>query len=321
LHQLTIGVTVNAERLERWKNLVFGPEPTEVPRRSSILFSIDENAEVVNKWNRELAELRLDPIENVTECLKDAENLDIEEQDKIQFIMNSEELYEWLSRSQPCVLRIEAETPPDDLINALSSTAALLAKTLEGSSKHPVLSYFCGLRTNTSTDENYSGPMALLNSLNSQLLFFIQQNRSSTVDLSFLGKYKQFQKSHERPKYALDLFTRLLQLLPQTDVVFILIDSFSQISKDKEEADRILQRILNMTKKESHIILKILVTDCLPGCCIKRLHGLLSLFVPDHVDGERYGINMDFFELKNKTVIEEFEGRQKRNEYEESDDY
>ncbi|EHK96650.1 hypothetical protein M7I_7630 [Glarea lozoyensis 74030] len=47
--------------------------------------------------------------------------------------------------------------------------------------KHPVLSFFCGLKTNDTREEEVSGTLGILRSLNAQL---------QAIDLEFLADRK-----------------------------------------------------------------------------------------------------------------------------------
>lgn len=282
-----------------------------VPPTGSVIFSVDRNRDLVNAWLKNLPPLNPDPSKDITECLNTVESLDLAEKDQIQWIMNSDPLYEWLSRSQSCVLEIKAETPPERLDNSLSFTAALLARTLASTADFPVLSFFCGLRSIESRREKQSGPIALLNSLNGQLLRFIVERRPA-VDLSFLDGKEHSDRAREKPKHALDLLDHLLGLLPAKDAVFIVIDSFSRLSGTEADGDKVLQRMVGIVARHK-IIVKVLVTDPLPSCSIKHLADL-SLLVPDHTDGGSQGINVEMFKQENSLVIQQFQVRQQRGD-------
>jgi len=226
--------------------------------------------------------------------------------------MDSDELYEWLSRSQSCVLAMEAETAPESLRNAMSFTTALLAMRLTNTANFPVLSFFCGLGTNASTNDDVSGPTAMLQSFNGQFLKFFLEQRS-TVDLSFLAGEKYFQKSGEKVKHALTLFSQLLDLLGEKDAIFILIDSFSRLSGCEADGDKIMDRIIDMTARNPNLIIKVLITDPLPNCPLKA-RADLSLYLPDYVDGGKHGINIELLEQGNDAVIRRFQAQQEKVE-------
>lgn len=280
--------------------------------------SVDENEQLVDTWLKGLSNFDLAPDKQITECLFRLEDLSLEEQDKAQWIMNSDKVYDWLTRTQSCVLEIEAENSPDDLINSMSFTDAMLAITLGNTIDFPVLSFFCGLRRNNSFNEQDSGAIAVLKSLNGQLLKFILQKRP-TVNLSFLEKDKYLHKSKEKPRYASRLFKKLLDSLPEKDAVFILLDSFSRIFGDKAQGDKIIEMIGKTIKKNPHLIIKLLVSDPLPNCPSKNLVHL-PLYVPDDVDGWQCGINMEYLKLKTTTPIKQFQARQKEDSTSEESD-
>lgn len=177
-----------------------------------------KDEQLVDTWFEGLSDFDPAPDKHITECLFRLEDLNLEEQDQAQWIMNSDEVYDWLTRTESCVLEISAETAPDGLINPMWFTDAMLAVTLANMKDCPVLSFFCGLRRNESLDEQDSGPTAVLNSLNGQLLKFILQKRP-TVDLSFLEEDKYRHKSKKKPKYGSALFKKLVSSLPEKDAV------------------------------------------------------------------------------------------------------
>ncbi|KAF2096572.1 hypothetical protein NA57DRAFT_78177 [Rhizodiscina lignyota] len=288
------------------------------------LFSVDTNRRIIDEWIDGLAPFDPEVSKDLGECSNAVETLDLEEKDKIRWIMNSGELYEWFTRSSSCVLEVEAESPPDKLINSLSFTTGLLVKMLSNNTELPVLSFFCGLRANSSREEDESGPIAMLKSMNGQLLRFLTDQRP-TIDLSFLKEAEYSQKSQEKIKYALALFKRLLGMLPENDGVFILLDSFSRISGNLDEGNRVVERIIKMIDETPNAIIKLLVTDCMSDCPVKDL-AHLSLRVPDHVDGGKFGLNLEALERENNSLLLDVPGQGQKaasssNEDEDDDDW
>ncbi|OCL12018.1 hypothetical protein AOQ84DRAFT_421489 [Glonium stellatum] len=285
-----------------------GEKEIEGPPGRSYHFSTDQKKELVETCLKHLKDFNPDPLNDVTECLNGIENLSLGEKDKIKWMMNSDEVYDWLSRSQSTVLIIEAETPPNTIINPMTLMTAMLGKTLSHATNFPVLLYFCGQRTNSSCDEEDSGPIALLKSLNGQFLRFILEQRLD-VDLAFLAERDYSKKAQEKLKYAFALFKRLLESLPENDAVFILLDSFSRIAGSETEGDKVIERIIEMIPRTPNITIKVLISDALPNCPAKLSANLL-LHVPDYVDGEKNGINMELLGQESDLIIQKSYGQQ-----------
>ncbi|KAF8861392.1 hypothetical protein BDZ45DRAFT_267711 [Acephala macrosclerotiorum] len=305
--------TIANEEKAKANSTTVPPSSRTVPVGSStgaVIFSIDENKKLVEAWLKDVGDYESESFNNITECLDTAESLDLEEKDKIQYIMDSEELHGWLGRSRSCVLSIEAETAPDTLGNSMSLTTALMAMRLTSIPKFLVLSFFCLLGTTASASKDISGPMEMLQRFNGQFLKFILNERP-TVDLSFLAIERYFQKSGKKIKYALTLFHRLLGLLGENDAIFILVDSFSRMSGGEEDGDKIMGRIIDMIASTPNVIIKVLITDPLPGCPLKD-QADLSLYIPDHVDGGKHGINLEFLMQGNDAVIQGFQAQRKK---------
>jgi hypothetical protein len=285
--------------------------PPSLAQGGSVFFSAKENKQLVDTWRKGLSGFDPSADKQIGDCLFYLEDLSLKEKDKAQWIMDSEKLRNWLAQTQSRVIEIRAETAPEELINSMSLTTSVLSVTLSSLTDYGVLSFFCGLKRHESYNEDDCSPMAILNSLNGQLLQFVLQKRP-TVNLAMLESHKYFRGSREKPKYASALFKELLSLLPENDVVFILLDSFSRISGDKAQSDKIIEMICQAIEDMPDLIIKLLVTDSLPNCPIADLADL-SIYVPNEIDGWQCGINMDLLELKTTTLIKQLQVPQRQD--------
>lgn len=264
----------------------------------------------MERWHNDIAHYQLGPSNAIAESLATVEDLNLREKDKVRWIMDSDQMYEWLSNNQSCVLVVEAETPPENLRNSISFTTSLLARSLTSTTEYAVLSFLCGLETEDLGDEDSSGPLAILKALNGQFLKFIVGRRPS-IDLLPLEREKSFLKSGKKFKYAIELFDQLLGLLEENDAVFVLIDSFSRMPGEEAAGDKVLNRIIDMIAKYPRLVIKILITDPLPNCPLKDRADFL-LHLPDHVDGGQNGLNIELLEEENDTMIEMFKAENAR---------
>lgn len=224
-----------------------------------------------------------DPIEDAKDCLEHVTLLDFDDKTKPQWILNSDELKEWLQAKTSKILDIQLHNPPDSLNNPLSFTSALMTSSLQ-MGQFPVLSFFCMHRNNESCLERKSGALGLVRSFNFQLINFIASHRPS-MDLSLLqDKELISKKAKKNLTDGLRLLRKLLSALPEDDTVFIVIDSYSKLSGDEEDGDKILRMLKRVMEKNEDLVIKLLITDAFPGSYAEDMADI-SLNVPDMVSG------------------------------------
>ncbi|KAH7309947.1 hypothetical protein BKA65DRAFT_168017 [Rhexocercosporidium sp. MPI-PUGE-AT-0058] len=274
----------------------------------AIQFPTDKNEALLQKWLKDMKECDDDTFNAIDECLRSVEILSSSEKDKVKWLIDSEDLYEWQSQSRSGVLVIEAETPPEDLTNSMSFTSALLAKSVATTTPFIVLSYFCGLERNELGYEEDSGLVSMIKALDVQLVEAIVKKKPS-VDLSILYEEKNFRKASQKLKYAIGLLKDLLGILSEKDTIFIIIDSFSRMGGDEEVGDKVLGRMIEMIDSHPDIVIKLLITDPLPNCPAKEWADFL-LHLPNDVDMGQQGINIDLLEQTSRLPIEKLLERQ-----------
>ncbi|GAB1312063.1 hypothetical protein MFIFM68171_02273 [Madurella fahalii] len=298
------------------------PASASAPKRtgSGVLFSLDKSKELVDTWLSGLGDFDPMPEAHINECLSSFPRMSPEEMDRAQWIMASDKVDLWLAPTDSRILDLHSETAPEEQANALSFTAATLAFSLARATDFPVLSYFCRSRAKGNRSPANSSVGALWNSLNGQLLKFMIARRQ-TADLSFLGRGKLFTKSQTKPKYAAKLFTELLAALRDKDVLFIIIDSFSHFARtstDVAKGNELLSELAALTTKIPQLVIKLLVTDALPSCQIRKLSEL-TLRIPDDVDGWQSGISSRLLEERKTAMIEQFVKRREQSSNGESE--
>ncbi|KAF3768738.1 hypothetical protein M406DRAFT_286718 [Cryphonectria parasitica EP155] len=282
----------------------------------------ERNNSIVGSWLDLIGDFDASSENHVKECIRAGlGQLTLEDREKSQWIMSSGEVRNWLRLDQSSVLNIRAEEAPQGLFHSLSFTAALLAETLQKSTNYPVLSFFCGLRTNDSFDSELCGHMAVLKSLDGQLMKFCLEKRPG-VDLSSLEQQKKrlIKKSTEAPKYAFRLFRELLGLLEEKDVVFVILDSWSRLLGDRTQADKIIEKLSQTTKELPNLVIKILVLDALASDAVNQVADV-CLYVPEEVDCWKNDVQLGHLEQSNLCMVEELQEtqRKKREDLVESD--
>lgn len=235
------------------------------------------------------------------------QNLNSKEEAKVQWIITSEKLLEWLRTTKSHILIIQGQTAPMELSNSLSFSSAFVAHSLQASYKCPVLYHSCLMRTyddSPSADER-SGPLALINSLNSQLLEGLKKRQD--MDFSFLKKQKYgHSKTQKSLRSGIRLLRRLVDEIPEDDAVLVVIDSISRMTGRNDEADEAVHELLNIVS-QARATIKVLLTDLLPSAAQRFGEQSTELFVPDDVDGENHGINTRFLRDLWQEPIEQFE--------------
>lgn len=222
--------------------------------------------------------------------------------------MTSEKLLSWLEKPESGLLVIQCQTAPQTQANAISLSSAFLAQSLRQSHDGPVLYHSCGLRTEEGPRRpGVSGTVAVTNSLNSQLARQLQDH----TDLSFLGTDKYRGRSQTRLRPALKLLKRLMGEVPENESVFVIMDSLSRLSGDAEDEGEAIKRISRLVDRPSAPVVKLLLTDLLPGH-VPHLGAVADeLYVPDRVVVGGQGLNTKYLREVSEASIGRFEARRR----------
>lgn len=270
-----------------------------------------KNNHVTSEWLSGLQGLDYNAMTDINDCLEHIEQLDGNDKNISARIMSSEELEDWFQDTESSFLVADLQTPPRDLNNPLSITSALLAISLRSIGKFPALAFFCKHRNNYSPDEKDSGPIAMLNSLNGQLLEFMNNNRPG-VNISLLKDETFFSKSRKKLADGFSLFAALLSLLPKGDSVFIILDSLSCLSGEENEGHKLvkgLNRIMKFLKLQGAVSIRVFVTDPLADSPLIKI-SQWQLHVPDIVSGAD---TVDIHEVNRRICKELEDGRDHRD--------
>lgn len=271
-----------------------------------------QNTKLVEEWFKRLGEFEPSSKDHIQKFIDHTATLALKEQDKVQYIMDSQPFQDWLGKPRSSFLCVRAETAPDDIINFISVSTAMLALTLGSVTKFIVLSCFCNLRKKDSLQERDSGALAIVNSLNGQLLK-VMLERHPPMERPFDQDAKMWNGSTERFKSSCTLFKKLMTLLPPGSVVFVLLDSVSRTSGDKTLVDEVAKIILEIGRRNPSIVVKLLVTDPVPSSNMYRMADL-QLYVPDDVDGGRYGMNAESVKRKNALKLQDLAESQEESD-------
>lgn len=242
------------------------------------------NDSISMKWSRRLKGIGIyDPGSDIKYCLEHLEKLDHDDKNISQHILHSKELRSWLKEEQSRVIEINLHIPPSSLSNPLSFNSALFAGTLRSTKRFPVLTFFSMHRNNESISQEVSGPVALVRSLNGQLLKFIAANRPS-VNLAALKDRGLFSDAKRSLRHGLRLFKGLILSLPENDTLFIIIDALSWLTGSEDDQDQVFKKLNKIIGETENVVLKIMITGTLPGSYAKSLADI-SLYVHDVSNG------------------------------------
>ncbi|TQN68818.1 hypothetical protein CSHISOI_06654 [Colletotrichum shisoi] len=274
---------------------------------------LQKNKQIVDQWLESIGEFDPSSETHVKECIRAGlGQLRPDDREKSEWIMSSDESRNWMRLDKSNVLSIRAEEAPDGLFHPFSFTAALVSEILQKSTGYPVLSFFCGLRTNGAVDGMIGGPNAVLKSLNGQLLQFCLRERPG-VDLSSLDqpKRKLMKKSKKKVEHGMRLFRGLLESLEDKDAVYVILDSWSRLLGSREEADSVIMGLCQTVKDLPHLVIKLLVLDALPLDPVHELaHSLL--YVPEEIDGWKNDVQLSQLEQSNLDLVKELEETRRR---------
>ncbi|KAI0451498.1 hypothetical protein F5B21DRAFT_486773 [Xylaria acuta] len=242
-----------------------------------------KNSRVTSKWLSGLEDFDYDSMTDIKDCIEHMEQLDGNDKNVSERIIDSEQLNNWLQDKQSSFLMVDLQTPQSELNNPLSFTSALLAMSLRSAEKYPTLSFFCMHRNMESPDEAESGPLGMIKSLNGQLLDFMNKYRPDS-NVSLLEREDFFSKSQKRLKHGVSLLQALLSLLPEGDIVFIILDSLSSISGDEEKGHKLMNALNGIMETQKSISIRVLVTDPSVDSPLREI-AQRQLHLPDIANG------------------------------------
>jgi hypothetical protein len=226
-----------------------------------------------------------------------------EEEDKVSWILTSDTFLDWVKtkESQVPVLLITLEEAPNNVINCLSFTSAFVVRSLRTSYSIPVLYHSCGLRSEDGYEEGTSDAVALVNSLNAQL---IKKTLDADwgLDLSLFDNTDFRRKSQTSLRRGLKLLRRLVQQASDHTPVIIVVDSLSRLSDSDDTIQEVAEGISRVAGGSEKAV-KVLLTDALPGTFTDD-GGYVELFVPERVDGGGRGLNLKLLREDTQESIE-----------------
>lgn len=249
------------------KGLLTAPHPTHGPQLARSGLASQNTVKYGQKWLKTAEVSGRDHMTDMNECLQGAHEFNGDDKAQIMSAIQSSEVLAWVQDPRSCLLIIEPESSPEQVVNPVAFLSVLITLEIQNSGGTPiVLAVFCGLRAEQSTEESVSGPLGIVTQLNAQLIKIVLDN-DLAVDLSFL-KRTNFKRAHEVTKDAFRLFKKLLELVLRaghTDAtIYLVLDGLSSIPGDEEDVHTMVSNILSIGEdvcQEAGIDLKVLISD------------------------------------------------------------
>jgi hypothetical protein len=213
-----------------------------------------------------------------------------DDEDKIKWILTSQAVLDFITSRRSTTLLLQCETAPDSVENGLSFATAFIAQTLQQSYPSPVLYHSCGMRSFDSFGEGRSDALALINSLNAQMIRYLSRQQASP-DLTFLSDRDFRRQSQGKLRKAIALFERLVGLLPEQSTIFIVVEGLSRLTgSDPTSDDKVIAAICGLSDLNTTRA-KVLLADAMHGSSVLQDRRVSQLYVPDNVDGDGQGLN------------------------------
>ena len=253
------------------------------------------------------------------ECLDNFECFSGAEKDQARYILVSEEVQDWLREEDRRILVVEPENAPDEILNPLTFAAAFLAKSFKANKSKPtVLCFHCGIRANDSIDEKHSGPLAMLNSLNAQLLTQTLQTKGD-VPIPILEDPTQRKRLRKRTSKALKLFRQTLDAFSAQDPIFIIVDALSRMPGSQAQREETIEGLLSVVEDVDATV-KVVLTDM---CSLKGVveeREFIELYVEEYVDRWKQDVSVEHLDEDTRLSKRELGLRRRAQQDSDSDE-
>ena len=245
------------------------------------------------------------PQRDLKRCLGMGTSLSLTDQDRVEWMMQSPRLREWLNFPESRTLLLNGDGDANEMF---SPTTFLSAKLLESLAHiEPIITqhFFCSLNTSSRKDI-MADATGLIKSFVSQLLL-----RDVSWDLAFLSVEDLEKIQHNDLEAICVLFRKLIQQLPDATFIFWTIDGINYYERSERRRDflKVIQALLSVIKDCNGVIIKLLLTCPGKSLYVKDALGKeVVLNVPPTVDGSRQGWSDRGFQKTLGREIESLDG-------------
>lgn len=219
-------------------------------------------------------------------CLAKGRLLEVEDQNRVKWIMSSRILREWLNFPKSKVLLINDLCDKTEIFGPTTFLSAKMLESLESIEPIINLHFFCSLhhaRTNGVRDD----AVGVMHSLIVQLM-----SRSEDWDLTSLDN--DYLKSIEDGELDIlcSFFRLLIEQLPDMALLFVVVDGIELYERAQRRQGilKAMKEVMRIVAVCQHSVMKLLLTCHGRNSFVQKfVDGKNVLIVPADVDGDYQG--------------------------------
>lgn len=239
--------------------------------------------------------------QDLKRCLDMGTSLSLTDQDRVEWMMRSSKLREWLNAPESRTFLLNGDGDANEMFPPTTFLSAKLSESLAHIEPTFLQSFFCSLHT-SSRNDNMADATGLVKSFISQLLL-----RDVAWDLAFLSTTHLEKIQRNDIDTICALLRSLIQQLPDATFLFWMIDGINYYERSERRRNflKVIHELLAIIKDCNGVVIKLLLT-C-PGKSLYVKDALAKediLTVPPTVDGSRQGWSERAF---RKTLRKEVE--------------
>ena len=227
----------------------------------------------------------------------------LHDQERAEYLMNSAPFKTWLT-SQDSRLMLVNGNAEAERISPASFACGLLSNALEHSRATTILTFFCGLHTESGDDD--TGARQMLANLLGQLL-----EQYSEFDLSFLDPSQRTTLEEHDVDFLCNVLVSLVKQLPSGQIVLCMIDgiSYYETRRLKEDSRTVINVLIDLVEDEGlQAIMKLMVSS--PSRCRWASQTLARerIFnMPEDMEYTNQGFNTQSFGRKTRNQVQRLE--------------
>ena len=205
---------------------------------------------------------------DIQNVIRQGKRLKTNSQSRGSWLLHNKAFQAWLISDASSTLVVNGNAEGREHISPMSLVSAFLLQSLSGTDTASTISFFCGLHL--AGHDDMSGPQGLARSLISQLLATIYESDLAILEKDF---HQQLEAHASDVAMLMELFSSLVNRLPQEFVLFCVIDGISLFEKQQYEQETriVFQKLSQIAQADSQGgLLKLLLTSPSSSRCAKE---------------------------------------------------
>ncbi|KAK8042369.1 hypothetical protein PG994_012852 [Apiospora phragmitis] len=329
LCELPVQKLFEVDPVQAQLKMLLDATPGSMPSQASTIYRANTpglgRPSVPEEWSKSSRRICKITIRDLVECFQDLGcKPGHADQNRTAFILASEEMRAYSHSAVSKLLVVEMQSDRNEYFTPASYASAVLIRAVQKIGTFPILYHFCVPRASDPDPKNdqFASGRGLLASLTSQLLGHLKSAHG--LDLDFLStRWNKYKSAINDPNRLFLILEELLRRVPKSTCVHIVIDGVWKIQDGKDQD--VLDGLLGLVKDEDFFV-KILVTSPFSLDILDPLEkeeakqrkrakkakakvlpesSLLTLHVPEHVDGGHHDFNTSWAEEEMNEVIRE----------------